>query len=148
MYSILYIRNIRIRYKNMSYRAFKVVRVFIAFFIAMTVSIAVSTKNVYLAISAMAIGSILMLLVKKNVRAVLVDEMVKNIAGKSALIAYSITVSVLAILSLVFMFSNLSYRGSDLYNLGVIFSYIALFSMAVYSLAYYYYRKKYGSDEE
>jgi len=114
----------------------------------MTVSIAVSMKNVLLAVSAIGIGMILMLLIKKNVKAVLVDEMVRNIAGKSALMAYSITIPVLAILSLVFMFSNLNSEGSYLYNLGVIFSYIALFNMAVYSIAYYYYRKKYGSDEE
>jgi uncharacterized membrane protein len=132
----------------MSYKKFKIIRFLIVFFLAMTISIAVSMENVWLAISAMGIGAITMLLVKKNVKAVLVDEKVKNIAGKSALIAYSITVPVLAILSLVFMFSNLSHQGSDLYNLGVIFSYIALFNMAVYSIAYYYYRKKYGSDEE
>jgi uncharacterized membrane protein len=132
----------------MSYKKFKIIRFLIVFFLAMTISIAVSMENVLLAVSAMGIGMISMFLVKKNVKAVLVDEMVKNIAGKSALIAYSITVPVLAVLSLVFMFSNLSHQGSDLYNLGVIFSYIALFNMAIYSLAYYYYRKKYGSDEE
>jgi len=114
----------------------------------MTISIAVSMENVLLAVSAIGIGMISMFLVKKNVKAVLVDEMVKNIAGKSALIAYSITVPVLAVLSLVFMFSDLSHQGSYLYGLGVIFSYIALFNMAIYSIAYYYYRKKYGSDKE
>jgi len=132
----------------MSYKSFKIARILIAAFIAMTVSIAVSTNNAYLAVSAVLIGMIVMFLVKKNVKAVLVDEMVKNIAGKSALMAYSITVPVLALLSLIFMFSNLGNEGSYFYNLGIIFSYIALFNMAVYSFAYYYYRKKYGSDEE
>jgi uncharacterized membrane protein len=132
----------------MSYKSFKLVRLLISFFLAMTVSIAISMENVLLAISALGIGMISMFLVKKNVKAVMVDEMVKNIAGKSALMTYSITVPVLAILSLVFMFSNLSHRGSYFYDLGIIFSYIALFNMAIYSFAYYYYRKKYGSDEE
>lgn len=132
----------------MSYKSFKIVRMLIAFFIAMTVSIAISTENVLLAVSAIGIGMITMLLVKKNVKAVLVDEMVKSIAGKSALMAYSITVPALALLSLIFMFSNLSNQGSYFYDLGMIFSYIALFNMAIYSIAYYYYRKKYGSDEE
>jgi uncharacterized membrane protein len=132
----------------MSYKNFKLVRLLIVFFLAMTVSIAISMENVLLAVSAIGIGMISMLLIKKNVKAVLVDEMVRNIAGKSALIAYSITVPVLAVLSLVFMFSNLGNEGSYFSNLGLIFSYIALFNMAVYSIAYYYYRKKYGSDEE
>ena len=132
----------------MSYKNFKIARLLITFFLAMTVSIAISTENVLLAVSAIGIGMIIMLLIKRNVKAVLVDEMIKNIAGKSALISYSITVPVLAVLSLVFMFSNLKNEGSYFYNLGMIFSYIALFNMAIYSIAYYYYRKKYGSDEE
>ena len=132
----------------MSYKNFKIARLLITFFLAMTVSIAVSTENILLAVSAIGIGMITMLLIRRNVKAVLVDEMVKNIAGKSALMAYSITVPVLALLSLIFMFSNLSNEGSYLYNLGMIFSYIALFNMAVYSIAYYYYRNKYGSDKE
>ena len=148
MYSLTYIRNIRIILVDMSYKSFKIVRILVAFFVAMTVSIAVSTENVLMAVSAIGVGMFTMILVKKNVKAVLVDEMVKNIAGKSALMVYSITVPALALLSLVFMFSNLSNEESYFYSLGVIFSYIALFNMMVYSIAYYYYRKKYGSDEE
>ncbi len=132
----------------MSYKNFRIVRILIVFFLAMTISIAVEMHNVLLAVSAMGIGAILMILIKKKVKAVMVDEMIKNIAGKSALMAYSITVPILAILSLVFMFSNLNHQGSYLYDLGTIFSYIALFNMAVYSFAYYYYRNKYGSNKE
>lgn len=135
-------------YNNMSYKTFKWVRVFMAMFIAATVSIAVTIENSYLAIAAVAVGMVSMLLIKKNVKEVLVDEMVKDIAGRAALMAYSITIPVLALLSLVFMFSNLSQRGSDLYNLGVILSYIALFNMFVYSFFYYYYQRKYGRDGE
>jgi len=132
----------------MSYKNYKIVRIFIAMFMAMTVSIAISVENVLLAVSAIGIGMISIFLIKKNVKAVLVDEMIKNIAGKSALIAYSITVPALAVLSLVFMFPNFNSEGSYLYNLGIIFSYIALFNMAIYSLAYYYYQKKYGRDNK
>ena len=119
-----------------------------AMFIAATVSIAVTIENVYLALAAVIIGMISMLLIKKNVKEVLVDEMVNSIAGKSALMAYSIAVPVLAVLSLVFMFSNLKERGSDMYNLGIILSYIALGQMFIYSFFYYYYQRKYGRDGE
>ncbi|MFA5310087.1 MAG: DUF2178 domain-containing protein [Candidatus Paceibacterota bacterium] len=132
----------------MSYKNFKVARMLMAMFIAMTVSIAVSIENVLLAVSAVGIGMISMVLIKRSVKEVLVDEMVKTIAGKSALMAYTITVPVLAFLSLILMFSNLSSRGSEMYNLGITLSYVALFNMAAYSLAYYYYQKKYGRDNE
>jgi len=132
----------------MSYKNFKVARMLMAMFIAMTVSIAISIENVLLAVSAIGIGMISMVLIKRSVKEVLVDEMVKTIAGKSALMAYTITVPVLAFLSLILMFSNLSSRGSEMYNLGITLSYVALFNMAAYSLAYYYYQKKYGRDNE
>lgn len=132
----------------MSFKTFKIVRLLVVLFIAITVSIAVNTENILLAVSAIGMGMILMFLAKKNVKAVLVDEMVRNIAGKAALMAYSITVPVIAFLSLFLIFSNLSNQESYLYNLGIILSYIVLFNMAVYSIAYYFYRKKYGSDEE
>jgi len=132
----------------MSYKTFKWVRIFMAMFIAATVSIAVTIENAYLALAAVIVGMISMLLIKRNVKEVLVDEMVKSIAGKSALMAYSITVPVLALLSLVFMFSNLKERGSDMYNLGIILSYIALAQMFIYSFFYYYYQRKYGRDGE
>jgi len=119
-----------------------------AMFIAITVSMAVSIENIYLALSAVIIGMISMFLIKRNVKEVLVDEMVQSIAGKSALMAYSIVIPVLAALSLILMFSDLSNRGSETYNLAINLSYIVLFNMAVYSLFYYYYQRKYGRDNK
>lgn len=132
----------------MSYKTFRIVRMLMVAFIAATISIAVSIENVYLAFSAIIIGMISMFLVKKNVKDVMVDEMIKNIAQKSALVAYSICVPVLALLSVILMFSHLSDQSSYYYQLGMIFSYIVLFNIAVYSFAYYFYKKKYGTDDE
>jgi uncharacterized membrane protein len=119
-----------------------------AIFIAMTVSIAITTENVCLAFLAVIVGMISMFLIKRNVKAVMVDEMVKTIAGKSALMAYSVSTITLAAISLFLVFSNLSNRGSQFYNLGIILSYIVLLEMGVYSFSFYYYNKKYGRDDE
>lgn len=132
----------------MSYKTFKIARILMAMFIAMTVSIAVTTENFYLALFAIIIGMISMFLIKRSVKAVMVDEMVKVIAGKSGLMAYNVSVMSLAFFSLFLIFSNLSNRESQLYNLGTILSYIVLFEMAVYSFSYYYYNKKYGRDDQ
>ncbi|MFA5755369.1 MAG: DUF2178 domain-containing protein [Candidatus Paceibacterota bacterium] len=125
----------------MSYNRYKLARFFIVVFISITVSLAVSTENVYLAVAGIVIGGVAMFLVKKNVKELLVDEMVKSIAGKSALMAYGITVPTLALLSIVLMFSNLGNIDSYYYNLGIILSYIVLFNIAIYSISYYFYKK-------
>lgn len=135
-------------FKYMSYKTFRVARILMVIFIAATVSIAVSIENIYLASSAVLIGVISMFLIKRSVKDVMVDEMIKNIAQKSALVAYSFCIPVLALFSIILMFSNLNNQNSYYYQLGVIFSYLVLFNMAVYSLAYYFYKKKYDTDDE
>jgi uncharacterized membrane protein len=131
----------------MSYKTFKWARILMAMFLAATVSIAVSINNIYLALSSVIIGIISMFLIKRNVKEVLVDEMVKSIAGKAALMTYSITVPVLAVLSLILIFSDLKQK-SLMYDLGTILSYIVLFNMFVYSFFYYHYQRKYGRSDE
>lgn len=125
----------------MSYNRYKLVRIFIVAFVSITVSLAVSAENAYLAVAGVVIGGIAMFLVKKNVKELLVDEMIKSIAGKSALMAYSITVPTLALFSIILMFSNLGNIDSYYYNLGIILSYIVLFNIAIYSISYYFYKK-------
>ena len=125
----------------MSYNRYKLVRIFIVAFVSITVSLAVSAENAYLAVAGVVIGGIAMFLVKKNVKELLVDEMIKSIAGKSALMAYSITVPTLALFSIILMFSNLGNVDSYYYNLGIILSYIVLFNIAIYSISYYFYKK-------
>ncbi|MDD4074442.1 MAG: DUF2178 domain-containing protein [Candidatus Pacebacteria bacterium] len=125
----------------MSYNRYKLVRIFVLVFVSITVSLAASAENLYLAAAGIVIGMIAMFLVKKNVKELLVDEMIKSIAGKSALMAYSITVPTLALFSIILMFSNLGDTSSYYYNLGIILSYIVLFNIAIYSISYYFYKK-------
>jgi len=132
----------------MSYKKFIYLRILVIAFIAITISIAINMDNVVLAISAIVIGMIAMFAIKKNVKELRKDEMIQSIAGKSSLWAYSICVPSLALLSIFFMFSSLNNKDSDIYNLGIILSYIVLFHIAVYSIAFMYLRNKYNSDDK
>jgi len=132
----------------MSYKLFRNLRILVIIALAATISIAVNMENVVLAVSAIIIGMIAMFAIKKNVKELKTDEMIQSIAGKSSLWAYSICIPFLALLSVFFMFSNLSNKGSDIYNLGIILSYIVLFHIATYSIAFIYFRNKYNSDDK
>ncbi len=132
----------------MSYKKFKNLRILVVVFIAITISIAVSMENAILATSAIIIGMIAMFAITKNVKELRTDEMIQSIAGKSSLWAYSICIPFLALLSIFFMFSNLSDKGSDMYNLGMVLSYVVLFHIATYSIAFIYFRNKYNSDDK
>jgi uncharacterized membrane protein len=130
----------------MSYKTFKSLRILVIIFILLIVSIAVTLENAILASFAVVIGIIAMLAIKRNVKEIKTDEMMQNIAQKSAWWAYNIFVPFLAILSIFLTVDN--KEGSDLYNLGVTLSYVALIHIALYLIAFLYFKKKYISDEK
>ena len=130
----------------MSYKAFRGLRILVIIFILLIVSIAVTIENAILASFAVVIGIIAMLAIKRNVKEIKTDEMMQNIAQKSAWWAYNIFVPFLAILSIFLTVDN--KEGSDLYNLGVTLSYVALIHIALYLIAFLYFKKKYISDEK
>ncbi|NMB39771.1 MAG: DUF2178 domain-containing protein [Parcubacteria group bacterium] len=130
----------------MSYKAFRGLRILVIIFILLTVSIAITLENAILASFAMVIGIIAMLAIKRNVKEIKTDEMIQNIAQKSAWWAYNIFVPFLAVLSIFLTVDN--KEGSDLYNLGVTLSYVALIHIALYLIAFLYFKKKYISDEK
>jgi uncharacterized membrane protein len=130
----------------MSYKTFKSLRILVIIFILLIVSIAVTLENAILASFAVVIGIIAMLAIKRNVKEIKTDEMMQNIAQKSAWWAYNIFVPFLAVLSIFLTVDN--KEGSDLYNLGVTLSYVALIHIALYLIAFLYFKKKYISDEK
>ena len=130
----------------MSYKAFKSLRILVIIFILLIVSIAVTIENAILASFAVVIGIIAMIAIKRNVKEIKTDEMIQNIAQKSAWWAYNIFVPFLAVLSIFLTVDN--KEGSDLYNLGVTLSYVALIHIALYLIAFLYFKKKYISDDK
>lgn len=130
----------------MSYKAFRGLRILVIIFILLILSIAITLENAILASFAVVIGIIAMLAIKRNVKEIKTDEMMQNIAQKSAWWAYNIFVPFLAILSIFLTVDN--KEGSDLYNLGVTLSYVALIHIALYLIAFLYFKKKYISDEK
>lgn len=134
----------------MNYQQFKIARIITAIFIGVTVSVAVTINNVILAFSSVLIGMLFLFLVRKKTKVVLVDERIKNISGQAARLTYSILTVVIAFLSLFFvMIGRKSVpQQASMETLGVILSYIALLSLALYSLSYKYISKKYGETDD
>jgi len=82
----------------MSYKAFRGLRILVIIFVLLTMSIAITLENAILASFAVVIGIIAMIAIKRNVKEIKTDEMMQNIAQKSAWWAYNIFIPFLAIL--------------------------------------------------
>lgn len=131
----------------MNYKHYQIIRTLIGLLIATIVMTAAITNNFYLAISGVLIGMLFLSLVKSKFKKIIVDERVISISGRASRIAYSVVAVLLALSGLSLIFAGRNQDGSNLKFLGEVFCYIALLLIMIYSIAYYYFNKKYGADE-
>jgi len=129
---------------NMEYKIFKKVRILIKLFVFATVTIAVVYDNLILALAGVLIGLLFFFLVKRKTKAVLVDERIKSIGGYAACLTHTVLTCIIAFLSLVFIISGRQTGESQIETLGIVLSYVTLLSLAIYSISYRYYLKRYS----
>ena len=132
----------------MKINTFRKVKLIIVSFVAATVGIAAVNNNAYLALAGVVIGMLFLVLVRRSVKTVTVDERVSHISGRAARLTYAIVTTLIALLSLFFIFSG--QRTGDIYieALGTILSYIALLSLAIYAMSYKFFSKQYGGEDD
>ena len=131
----------------MEYKIFKKVRILIKLFVFATVTIAVVYDNMILALAGVLIGMLFFFLVKGKTKAVLVDERIKSIGRHATYLTYWFLTCIIAFFSLVFIISGRQTGESQIETLGIVLSCVTFLSLAIYSISYRYYLKRY-SDED
>lgn len=138
----------------MDRKKYNQIRVVIVLFISALVSIAAVRGSYLLATIGVFTGMIFMAFVRAQAK-IKTDEREVLIREKAANLAYAIfapTIGIGAFLLLVPSQSGLSVfsRGEFAYldSLGMIFAYLTLFLIAIYSISYHFLNKKYGGGEE
>ena len=131
----------------MSYKQYQIIRTLIALLIATIVMVATITNNFQLALTGVFIGVMFLFLAKSKFKKVVVDERVISVSGKASRATYSIVTMFLAFFGLFLIFTASGHEDLYLESLGIVFCYIALLLITVYSISFYYFNKKYGADE-
>ncbi|MBU1036858.1 DUF2178 domain-containing protein [Patescibacteria group bacterium] len=131
----------------MSYKTFIKLRILIGVLIAIIVAVAATINDFYLAITGVLIGVLFMFLVKSKFKKVIVDERVIAVSGKASRMTYVIVTLFLAIAGLFLILSGRGDGNIYVESIGVLFSYLAMLLIAVYSISYHYFNKKYGGDK-
>jgi uncharacterized membrane protein len=128
------------------------IRVVVAFFVAFVVSNATIRDSYLLAAAGVITGMIFLALVRSKAN-IKVDEREKAVQEKAANITYAIfapTLGIGAFLLLVPSTSKLSVfaNGEFVYleSLGMVFAYLALFMITIYSISYYFFNKRFGGE--
>lgn len=131
----------------MNYKQYQKIRVLIGLLIGTIVFVATIISNLYLAFAGVLIGVLFLSMVKRQFREVAVDERVISIGGRASQATYAIVTVTLATIGLFFIFTAKMHFDINLELIGVIFCYISLLLITIYSLSYSYFNKKYGADE-
>ncbi len=124
---------------NVSSTSYKTIRIIVSMYVAAVVSSAVVSENFMLALAGVISGMLVIWLAKKRTKTITADEMILTVSGKAARITYSLTTISLALVSVLLMFLA---KEPFPKALGIIFSYLALAMMVVYSILYKYLMKQ------
>lgn len=122
----------------------------VAFFVVMIVSIAVTKDSYLLATAGVFTGIVFMFMVRAKAK-VTTDERAQTILEKAAKTTYAIfapTIAIAAFLLLLPSKGGLSVFSHGewqfLESLGMIFAYLSLFLIALYSISYHIFNRKFG----
>ncbi len=134
----------------MDQKKYHQLRIVITLFVSTLVALSITNDNYLLSIASILTGMVFMLLVRAKAK-IKIDERESAIQEKAAKMTYAIfapTLATSALLLLLPSHGGLSVfsRGEWLYleSLGMVFAYLALFMIAVYSISYHFFNKKYG----
>lgn len=137
----------------MTEKKYKQVRVVAVFVVAAIVSVAV-LKDSYLLAGAGVITGMLLLSVVKHGAKIITDEREVSIREKAANLTYGIFAPVLGIGSFFLLLPSNSglavfSKGEFIFleSLGMVFAYLTLFLIAVYSISYFYLNRKFGGGK-
>lgn len=136
----------------MTRKKYNQIRAAVAVFVAFIISNAAIRDSYLLAAAGVITGMIFMALVRSKAN-IKIDEREKAVQEKAANITYAIfapTLAIGAFLLLVPSTSRLDVfaKGEFVYieSLGMIFAYLALFLITIYSVSYHFFNKRYSGE--
>lgn len=134
----------------MNRKQYKQLRLVIAFFIGLIVSIAVVRDSYLLASVGVLTGIMFILLVRSQAK-IKTDERELIIQEKAARMTYAIFAPTIGIAAFFLLLPSkggidVFSKGEWLYieSLGMVFAYLTLFLITIYAISYHFFNKKYG----
>jgi len=128
----------------MNEKRYKQIRIVIGLFSAVVVMVAVSLENIFLAAGGVITGMFFMVLARSKTNKI-VDERVITVREKAAQTAYAIFAPTIGLGS---FFLILLARDEHYFleAIGIVLAYLSLFLIALYTISFFFYNRKYGGD--
>ncbi len=130
----------------MSYKIFKLWRIIVAIIVVILVGWSVANNNALIPVPAVIAGIVIVLLLKRGMKEVVVDERIFSVADKAAMFVFRTFVILAGMAAATMLALNLErYPGLEQAGLTLAYSVCAL--LILYYIAYMYYNRKYSSRE-
>lgn len=130
----------------MSLKTFTRIRIFILIIMVGLIGWAVSNGNYWIPVPAVIAALMILLLFRRGVKEVVVDERVYSIAEKASLVAFRVFGIAAAVIGITLV--ALGWQSaSDLYKIGLTLAYSACGLLVIYYIAYLYYNRKYSGKK-
>ena len=130
----------------MSFKTFTIIRIFVLIIMAGLISWAVVSGNALIPIPVAIAAMVILLLFRKGVKEVVVDERVYSIAEKASLITFRVFGILAAVIGATLVALGWD-SSSDLYKIGLTLAYSACGLILIYYIAYIYYNRKYSGKK-
>jgi len=130
----------------MSYKQFKLWRTIIVIIVAILVGWSVANNNALIPVPTVIAGTVIVLLLKRGMKEVIVDERIFSVADKAAMLVFR-TFVILAGMAAATMLALNQERYPDLEQAGFTLAYSVCTLLLFYCIAYIYYNRKYGGKE-
>jgi uncharacterized membrane protein len=130
----------------MSFKTFTRIRIFVLIIMAGLISWAIVSGNALLPIPVVIAAVVIVLLLRKRVKEIVIDERVYSIAEKAAYITFRIFGIAAAVTGATLVALGWE-SSSDLYKIGLTLAYAVCGLMVIYYIAYIYYNRKYSGKK-
>jgi uncharacterized membrane protein len=122
---------------------YQILRIVVAVFVAVVVSLSVINGTILSAIMAIIIGAMISYIYKKNTDEILEDERITKVSEKASrivIVLFSVSIAFIGMFLII-----LRSEYPDYTQAGFTLSYAAVALLTLYYIFYGYYNKKYGS---
>jgi uncharacterized membrane protein len=128
------------------YSTFKMIKLVIVTIIAISVSAAVAAGYAYVPVPVAAIGAAVLLLIRRAVKEVVVDERTWRIADHAGRLAFQAGAMSMALMAAMFL--SLAHDSQEqLSQAGFTLAYTAAGLLVIYYCGYMYYARKFGGED-
>lgn len=132
----------------MKLKTFKIIKVITSIVVTIAVVSAVVMANIFLALTGIIIGMIILIITRTRVKEIIVDERVKSAGGKASQTTYVIAVLTMGWTSVLIMIFNTQNYFPYLESMALLFAYITIFLIVVYHISYRYFINKIGGHDK